>query len=110
MNKIATLAIALMASLTLGFDHCSIEEIPIGEESETISQAWDYEPKNLKEHVQRLEMIVQLQRREHVRILQERAWFHDCMDVLMDPAQSPQTSQFNVYASMVDWCKVNFGD
>ncbi len=123
-SRLLIVALAVTASLTLGFDACAIDEIPVGTESEAISLAWDYDPKNLKEHVQRLELVVQLMQREsdrvraeyvqllvsHEQTLADRAWFHDCMTVLMDPNVAPNTSQFNVYASMVDWCKVNFGD
>ncbi len=111
-SKILILALALMAPLILGFDACDITQIPVGEEQATIEQAWDYDPKNLKEHVQRLELVAQLQDRmiaAQAATLYERAWFFDCMGVLMDPDVAPNTSQFNVYASMVDWCKANYG-
>ncbi len=107
-SKILILALALMAPLILGFDACDITEIPVGEEQATIEQAWDYDPKNLKEHVQRLELVAQLQDRmiaAQAATLYERAWMYDCIEAEV----GPNPASFPQFGYAVQWCYDNYG-
>ena len=103
------LALVALAFPLMGATKCDPNNVPLGAEVSTIDQAWDYEPANLTEQVQRLELVVQLQQREYDRILHaERDWIYECFAQMADPVP-PSWYQFPNFEGFWVYCENTYG-
>ncbi len=112
MRKWMIAAIALMAVLTMGNTTCNPDDVEVGDEPAAIEAVWDFGNLNTHNSIHRLEGVAKLQQRmieDLTAKLYERAWFYDCMEVLMDPEVAPNLSQMPVYEFMIAWCKSTYG-
>ncbi len=105
-NRIITLVIVVLATLTLGNTGCDPDEVAIGDELEVIEQAYGSDfPLTDHNAIHRLDLVVQLQ----TRLIEDQAQQITALETLFDriAALEALADQFPEYAALAQTVEDN---